>query len=104
MYGHQAGLFALAWSPDSREIASASWLDNTIRVWDIATGQTLWLAIQLTGSNMVAFNRHGELLDSTEDIDSSQLQYVIEQADGSMQALSFNEFHKRLKPRQKPLL
>jgi eukaryotic-like serine/threonine-protein kinase len=38
--GHSNGVFAVAWSPDSRRIASAS-LDHTARVWDASTGENV---------------------------------------------------------------
>jgi WD40 repeat protein len=36
--GHTSQVTAVAWSPDGREIASASW-DATIRIWDTTTGE-----------------------------------------------------------------
>lgn len=36
--GHPGGLFCLAFSPDSRTLVSSSWR-NSIRVWDVASGQ-----------------------------------------------------------------
>ena len=37
--GHLAGISTLAWSPDSRAIASGS-DDKSIRLWDVATGKS----------------------------------------------------------------
>jgi WD40 repeat protein len=36
--GHYAAITKLEWSPDDKRIASAS-LDNTVRLWDVATGR-----------------------------------------------------------------
>src|SRR5436309_15637408 len=39
-HGHSDKVFAVAWSPDGRYIASGS-KDKTVQVWDVATGKTL---------------------------------------------------------------
>jgi hypothetical protein len=39
--GHEAGLIALAFAPDGTKIASLG-TDNTIRVWEVASGHELW--------------------------------------------------------------
>ncbi|KAK1934320.1 WD repeat-containing protein 5B [Phytophthora citrophthora] len=40
LYGHDAGVSAACWSPDSRHLASAS-DDRTARLWDVETAKTL---------------------------------------------------------------
>ncbi|CAI5724919.1 unnamed protein product [Peronospora destructor] len=40
LYGHEAGVSAACWSPDSRHLASTS-DDRTARLWDVETAKTL---------------------------------------------------------------
>lgn len=44
--GHSSAVTAVAWSPDGTRAASASSTDNTVHIWDPATGKTL-LAVNL---------------------------------------------------------
>ncbi|MHB8595678.1 MAG: WD40 repeat domain-containing protein [Ktedonobacteraceae bacterium] len=39
-HGHTSTVFAVAWSPDGKRIASAG-NDNTVQVWDTRTGHLL---------------------------------------------------------------
>ncbi len=41
-HGHLNAVSAVAWSPDGKRIASASY-DNTIQVWDAATGHPFFI-------------------------------------------------------------
>ena len=38
--GHKSTVYSVAYSPDGRTLASGSY-DNTIKLWDVATGQLL---------------------------------------------------------------
>ena len=38
--GHASTIWSVAYSSDGRHIVSGSW-DNTVRVWDVTTGQTV---------------------------------------------------------------
>src|SRR5262249_18248612 len=39
--GHQLGTYHLAFSPDGKLIASASWNNDPVRLWEVATGKEL---------------------------------------------------------------
>ena len=41
LYGHPSAVWALAWSPDGKRLASASW-DATVQVWDATTGRRVF--------------------------------------------------------------
>ena len=41
--GHQDPASALSFSPDGKTLASCSYLENTIRVWDVAKGRQIRL-------------------------------------------------------------
>jgi WD40 repeat protein/predicted Ser/Thr protein kinase len=62
--GHAEAVLGVAFSPDSRRIASAS-ADKTVRVWDAATGQELAMLIGHTAPvRDVAFGPDGKRLAS----------------------------------------
>lgn len=62
--GHTGFVFAVAFSPDGRTLASGS-QDHTVRIWNAQTGQTLRTLAEHTDEvNAVAFSADGKLLAS----------------------------------------
>jgi WD40 repeat protein len=60
--GHADGVKGMAFSPDGRRLASASF-DGTVKVWDLAAGQlVLTLAVDPGGACGVAFHPDGRRL------------------------------------------
>ncbi|MBZ0303482.1 MAG: protein kinase, partial [Anaerolineae bacterium] len=64
LLGHTGNIWSLAFSPDSRYIATGS-ADRTIRIWDVDTGDVLAVLEGHTWDvNSVAFSPDGQLLAS----------------------------------------
>jgi WD40 repeat protein/serine/threonine protein kinase len=59
--GHTGRVEGVAFSPDGRRLATASW-DNTTRVWDTATGQELFTLNGHTSPHAMAFSPDGRRL------------------------------------------
>ena len=59
LYGHTDAVLAVAFSPDGRRLVTAS-KDRTARIWDTATGQTVFILKGFEGYvTMVAFSPDG---------------------------------------------
>ena len=62
--GHTDRVVSVAFSPDGKTLASASW-DETVRMWDVVTGEHKRTLIGYTERvNSVAFSPDGKLLAS----------------------------------------
>ena len=64
--GHTRAVYAVAFSPDGELLATAS--DETARLWDTTTGQTIRTLTSRNGFvRAVAFSPHGKLLATASD-------------------------------------
>ena len=71
--GHEKGVPSLVYSPDGTTLISGSW-DNTIRIWDVDTGQPLQTIIENTtelepsqGVRAISLSPDGQTVASTTD-------------------------------------
>ncbi len=64
--GHITNIYALAFSPDGRTLASGGW-DNTVKLWEIEHGTLLWMGWHNGRVNDITFSPDGHLLASGGD-------------------------------------
>lgn len=65
--GHTLGVFAVAWSPDGKRIASGSF-DKTVQVWDALTGQHVFIYRGHTDQvNSISWSPDGKYIASSGD-------------------------------------
>ena len=65
-HAHVTNIFALAFSPDGRTLASAGW-DNAVKLWEVEHGTLLWTGWHTGQVNDIAFAPDGSRLASGGD-------------------------------------
>jgi WD40 repeat protein len=93
--GHQGGVHDIAWSPDSQRIASASWLDSTLRIWNVETLRTEWQVLLLDSEAPVTLSASGQPWHGDRSTLESGVSYLVERRDGATEIKSFGDFRRR---------
>jgi WD40 repeat protein/transcriptional regulator with XRE-family HTH domain len=71
---HADMVWALAWSPDGRLLATSGTWDRAVKLWDIASGRLLWSALHASHEAYgVAFSPDGRLIASSGSSATVQL-------------------------------
>ncbi len=65
--GHEHDVWAVAFSPDGRRLASGGFNDGRVRIWDISTGEALILEGHTAAIEGLAFHPNGEWLATASD-------------------------------------
>jgi WD40 repeat protein len=96
--GHELAVVALAFSPNSDLLVTASW-DKTARIWDVATGRELKVLVGHTAPlDSVAFDPTGNLVvtgsyDGTArvwDVASGKETFVLKRHTGGVRTVAFS--------------
>ncbi|MBA2677513.1 MAG: NACHT domain-containing protein [Ktedonobacteraceae bacterium] len=94
---HISGITALVFSPDGHTLASGGW-DNTVRLWNSASGTLLWTGEPTGGINCIAFTPDGHLLTTSGndtlvrfwDLRSSTSVQTLAEQDGAVYSLAWS--------------
>jgi WD40 repeat protein len=87
-----AEAIGVAWSADAQTLTAASG-DGFLRVWDVRTLATRWIAFQPGALAVVRFASRGRNTLFTPAAFNA-LTYLVEQPDGSVTLMTHEEFHK----------
>lgn len=96
LQGQQAGIGdQMAWGPDSKHIVSIGGADRTLRVWNVETGKTEWLALSLDRGDPIVLSPSGQVLHGDRKLLEAFTLYLVEKPDGTTELHPFGEFQKR---------
>ena len=88
-HGHVLPVYAIAWSPDGKRIASAS-NDGTVHIWDTATGQRFFRYRGHHGSvNAVAWSPDGKYISSASSDSTVQVWDALQTGEGSTSHITY---------------
>lgn len=65
--GHKYDVWAVAFSPDGKRLASGGFNEGAVRIWDISTGEALILEGHTAAIEGLAFHPNGEWLATASD-------------------------------------
>jgi WD40 repeat protein len=65
--GHEYDIWAVAFSPDGKHLASGGFNDGRVRIWDLSTGEALILEGHTAAIEGLAFHPNGEWLATASD-------------------------------------
>jgi len=89
-HGHVLPVYAIAWSPDGKRIASAS-NDGTVHVWDAATGHRFFRYHGHRGSvNAVAWSPNGSYIASASSDTTVQIWDALQTGEGSASLYTYS--------------